>query len=38
MAALVVLGYGNAEAESILASHQGNLRRVFADLFGPRSE
>ena len=38
MAALVVLGYGNAEAESILASHQGNLRRVFADLFGPGSE
>ena len=34
MAALVVLGYGSAEAESILASHQGNLRRVFADLFG----
>ena len=38
MAALVVLGYGNAEAESILASHQGNLRRVFADLFGAGSE
>ena len=37
-AALVVLGYDNAEAESILASHQGNLRRVFADLFGGRSE
>ena len=34
MAALVALGYGSAEAESILASHQGNLRRVFADLFG----
>ena len=37
-AALVVLGYDSAEAESILASHQGNLRRVFADLFGGRSE
>ncbi|WP_407180918.1 N-acetylmuramic acid 6-phosphate etherase [Bradyrhizobium sp. STM 3562] len=32
MAALVVLGYDKAEAESILASHKGNLRRVFADL------
>ena len=38
MAALVVLGYDSAEAESILASHQGNLRRVFADLFGGGSE
>jgi N-acetylmuramic acid 6-phosphate etherase len=38
MAALVVLGYGSAEAESILASHQGNLRRVFADLFGGGSK
>ena len=37
-AALVVLGYDSAEAESILASHQGNLRRVFADLFGGSSE
>ena len=36
MAALVVLGYDKAEAESILASHKGNLRRVFADLFGGR--
>jgi N-acetylmuramic acid 6-phosphate etherase len=32
MAALVVLGYDGAEAASILASHKGNLRRVFADL------
>jgi N-acetylmuramic acid 6-phosphate etherase len=31
-AALVVLGYDRAEAESLLASHKGNLRRVFADL------
>ena len=37
-AALVVLGYDSAEAESILASHKGNLRRVFADLFGGGSE
>ena len=37
-AALVVLGYDSAEAESILANHQGNLRRVFADLFGGGSE
>jgi N-acetylmuramic acid 6-phosphate etherase len=32
MAALVVLGYGKAEAELMLARHKGNLRRVFADL------
>jgi N-acetylmuramic acid 6-phosphate etherase len=32
MAALVVLGYDKAEAEGILASHNGNLSRVFADL------
>jgi N-acetylmuramic acid 6-phosphate etherase len=38
MAALVVLGYDRAEAESILASHKGNLRRVFADLVGGSSE
>jgi len=31
-AALVVLGYDKAEARSLLASHKGNLRRVFADL------
>ena len=37
MAALVVLGYDSAEAESILARHRGNLRRVFADLFGDRN-
>jgi N-acetylmuramic acid 6-phosphate etherase len=33
-AALLVLGYDQAEAESILASHKGNLRRVFAELAG----
>jgi N-acetylmuramic acid 6-phosphate etherase len=32
LATLVVLGYDKAEAESILASHKGNLRSVFADL------
>jgi N-acetylmuramic acid 6-phosphate etherase len=32
IAALVVLGYDKAEAEGILANHQGNLRRVFNDL------
>jgi N-acetylmuramic acid 6-phosphate etherase len=37
IAALVVLGYDKAEAEAILASHHGNLRRVFNDL-GGRSE
>jgi N-acetylmuramic acid 6-phosphate etherase len=34
IAALVVLGYDKAEAEGILANHQGNLRRVFNDLAG----
>jgi N-acetylmuramic acid 6-phosphate etherase len=34
VAALVALGYDKAEAESILASRQGNLRRVFNDLAG----
>jgi N-acetylmuramic acid 6-phosphate etherase len=38
LAALVVLGYDNAEAEAILAKHKGNLRRVFADLSADRSE
>jgi N-acetylmuramic acid 6-phosphate etherase len=38
MAALVVLGFGRADAESILASHKGNLRRVLADLSGERNE
>jgi N-acetylmuramic acid 6-phosphate etherase len=38
MAALVVLGYDRAGAESLLASHKGNLRRVFADLFGGSGE
>ena len=33
-AALLVLGYDQAEAERILASHKGNLRRVFAELAG----
>ena len=32
VAALVVLGYDRLEAQTILASHKGNLRRVFADL------
>ncbi|WP_024510774.1 N-acetylmuramic acid 6-phosphate etherase [Bradyrhizobium sp. ARR65] len=38
MAALVVLGYDKAEAESILAGHKGNLRRVFAELAEGRGE
>jgi N-acetylmuramic acid 6-phosphate etherase len=38
MAALVVSGFGRADAESILASHKGNLRRVLADLSGERNE
>jgi N-acetylmuramic acid 6-phosphate etherase len=37
MAALVVLGYDKADAERILTSHMGNLRRVFADLANDRS-
>ncbi len=32
IAALLASGYDRAEAEAILASHQGNLRRVFDDL------
>ena len=32
LAALAVLGYDAAEAEAILRRHQGNLRRVFAEL------
>ena len=32
VAALVVLGYDKSEAEAILASHHGNLRRVIDDL------
>jgi N-acetylmuramic acid 6-phosphate etherase len=32
IAALVVLGYDKAEAETILSGHKGNLRRVLADL------
>ena len=38
LAALVVLGYDKADARRILASHKGNLRRVFADLTHGRSE
>ena len=38
IAALVVLGYDKAEAEAILAGHQGNLRRVLADLAAGNSE
>lgn len=34
IAALVVLGYDKAEAEAILAGHNGNLRRVLAELAG----
>jgi N-acetylmuramic acid 6-phosphate etherase len=34
IAALVVLGYDRAEAEAILASHHGNLRRVLNELGG----
>ena len=37
MAALVVLGCDKAEAEAILSSHKGNLRRVLADLADGRS-
>jgi N-acetylmuramic acid 6-phosphate etherase len=36
VAALVVLGYDKAEAETILASHHGNLRRVIDDLTSDR--
>src|SRR5262249_43398228 len=32
MAALAVLGYDKTEAANLLASHNGNLRRVFDDL------
>jgi N-acetylmuramic acid 6-phosphate etherase len=32
IATLVVLGYDKAEAESVLASHHGNLRRVLDEL------
>ena len=38
LATLLVLGYDKAEAEGILASHKGNLRRVFADLTRAHSE
>ena len=38
LATLVVLGYDKADAQRILASHKGNLRRVFADLTHGRSE
>jgi N-acetylmuramic acid 6-phosphate etherase len=38
LATLLVLGYDKAEAEGILASHRGNLRRVFADLTHGPSE
>jgi N-acetylmuramic acid 6-phosphate etherase len=38
MAALVVLGYDKTKAERILASHNGNLRRVLADLADGRGE
>jgi len=32
MAVLVVLGYDKAKAESVLARHNGNLRRILADV------
>ena len=38
MAALVVLGYDKAKAERILASHNGNLRCVLADLADGRGK
>jgi N-acetylmuramic acid 6-phosphate etherase len=38
LATLVVLGYDKADAQRVLASHRGNLRRVFADLTHGRSE
>jgi N-acetylmuramic acid 6-phosphate etherase len=38
MAALMVLGYDKAQAERILASHRGNLRRALADLADGGSE
>jgi N-acetylmuramic acid 6-phosphate etherase len=38
LATLMVLGYEKAEAEGLLASHKGNLRRVFADLTHGHSE
>jgi len=38
VAALVVLGYDKEEAKAILASRNGNLRRVFADLADGRIE
>lgn len=38
LATLMVLGYEKAEAEGLLASHKGNLRRVFAELTHGHSE
>jgi N-acetylmuramic acid 6-phosphate etherase len=38
LATLMVLGYEKAEAEGLLASHNGNLRRVFAELTHGHSE
>jgi len=38
VAALVVLGCDMREAEAILARHNGNLRRVFAELADGRTE
>jgi N-acetylmuramic acid 6-phosphate etherase len=38
LATLMVLGYDKADAERNLASHQGNLRRMFADLAHGRSK
>jgi N-acetylmuramic acid 6-phosphate etherase len=38
IAALVVLGYDKAEAETILAAQKGNLRRVLAALAAGNGE
>jgi N-acetylmuramic acid 6-phosphate etherase len=38
MAALVVLGYDKAKAESVLARHNGNLRRILADVADGRGQ
>ncbi len=38
VAVLLALGYEKTEAETILARHKGNLRRVFADLAGDKAE
>ena len=37
LAGLLVLGYEKAQAATMLAQHQGNLRKVFAEIGGGRS-